>query len=104
MKDEDKTYENERSHVNQAIKTVLSPITHARNVASAAIFNKRGPNDLEEQIDMLTKQKEYMQKKCREAGAAILDLEHQVNELKRDNSLLAMDVATLTNRLRDAGF
>jgi len=103
MKDEDKTYENERSHVNQAIKTVLSPITHARNVASAAIFNKRGPNDLEEQIDMLTKQKEYMQKKCREAGAAILDLEHQVNELKRDNSLLSMDVATLNNRLRDAG-
>ena len=103
MKDEDKTYENERNHVNQAIKTVLSPLTHARNVASAAIFNKRGPNDLEEQIDMLTKQKEYMQKKCREAGAAILDLEHQVNELKRDNSLLAMDVATITNRLRDAG-
>ena len=103
MKDEDKTYENERNHVNQAIKTVLSPITHARNVASAAIFNKRGPNDLEEQIDMLTKQKEYMQKKCREAGAAILDLESQVNELKRDNSLLAMDVATITNRLRDAG-
>ena len=103
MKDEDKTYENERNHVNQAIKTVLSPITHAKNVASAAIFNKRGPNDLEEQIDMLTKQKEYMQKKCREAGAAILDLEHQVNELKRDNSLLSMDVATLNNRLRDAG-
>ena len=103
MKDEDKTYENERNHVNQAIKTVLSPLTHARNLASAAIFNKRGPNDLEEQIDMLTKQKEYMQKKCREAGAAILDLESQVNELKTDNSLLAMDVATLTNRLRDAG-
>ena len=103
MKDEDKTYENERSHVNQAIKTVLSPITHAKNVASAAVFNKRGPNDLEEQINMLTKQKEYMQKKCREAGAAILDLEHQVNELKRDNSLLSMDVATLNNRLRDAG-
>ena len=104
MKDEDKTYENERNHVNQTIKTVLSPITHARNLASAAVFNQKGPNDLEEQIAMLTKQKEYMQKKCREAGAAILDLESQVNELKRDNSLLAMDVATLTNRLRDAGF
>ena len=83
MKDEDKTYENERNHVNQAIKTVLSPITHARNVASAAIFNKRGPNDLEEQIDMLTKQKEYMQKKCREAGAAILDLEQPSQRVKK---------------------
>ena len=46
--------------------------------------NKRGPNDLEEQIDMLTKQKEYMQKKCREAGAAILDLEFKVQTLKKD--------------------
>ena len=81
MKDEDKTYENEVTH----------------------LIDDRGQNDLTLQVDMLTKQKEYMQKKCREAGAAILDLEHQINELKRDNSLLAMDVATLTNRLRDAG-
>ena len=44
----------------------------------------RGPNDLEEQIDMLTKQKEYMQKKCREAGAAILDLEFKVKTLTED--------------------
>jgi hypothetical protein len=82
MKDEDKTYENEIKHE----------------------VEDRGSNDLTLQIDMLTKQKKYMQSKCREAGAAILDLESQVNELKRDNSLLAMDVATLTNRLRDAGF
>ena len=81
MKDEDKTYENEVKH----------------------LIDDRGQNDLTLQVDMLTKQKEYMQKKCREAGAAILDLEHQINELKRDNSLLAMDVATLTNRLRDEG-
>ena len=81
MKDEDKTYENEVKH----------------------LIDDRGQNDLTLQVDMLTKQKEYMQKKCREAGAAILDLEHQINELKRDNSLLAMDVATLTNRLMDAG-
>jgi len=86
MKDEDKTYENEVKHL----------------IASTQIDDK-GQNDLTLQVDMLTKQKEYMQKKCREAGAAILDLEHQVNELKRDNSLLAIDVATLTNRLRDAG-
>ena len=97
MKDEDKTYENETT-------TITSPITHARNIASAAMFDDKGSNDLTIQIDMLTKQKQYMQSKCREAGAAILDLENQVNELKRDNSLLAMDVATLTNRLRDAGF
>jgi hypothetical protein len=44
----------------------------------------RGPNDLEEKIDMLTKQKEYMQKKCREAGAAILDLEFKVKTLTED--------------------
>ena len=115
MKDEDKTYENERNHVNQTIKTVLSPITHVRNLVSAAVFNKKipnvlknpidikGPNDLAEKIAMFTKQKEYMQSKCREAGTAILDLEHQLKELKRDNTLLADDVATLTNRLRDAG-
>jgi len=46
--------------------------------------NDKGPNDLEEQIDMLTKQKEYMQKKCREAGAAILDLEFKVKTLTED--------------------
>ena len=38
----------------------------------------------EEEIDMLTKQKEYMQKKCREAGAAILDLEFKVQTLEKD--------------------
>jgi predicted RNA-binding protein YlqC (UPF0109 family) len=37
--------------------------------------NKRGPADLEEQIDQLTKQKEFLQFKCRQAGKAILELE-----------------------------
>ena len=46
--------------------------------------NDKGPNDLEEQIDMLTKQKELLQKKCREAGAAILDLEFKVQTLVKD--------------------
>ena len=46
--------------------------------------NERGPNDLEEQIAMLTKQKEYLQSKCREAGAAILDLEFKVQTLIKD--------------------
>ena len=55
-----------------------------------------GKLDLIKQIEDLTKQKEFLQDKCRQAGA-------DITELKRDNSLLAMDVATLTNRLRDAG-
>jgi predicted RNA-binding protein YlqC (UPF0109 family) len=37
--------------------------------------NKRGPADLEEQIEQLTKQKEFLQFKCRQAGKAILELE-----------------------------
>jgi peptidoglycan hydrolase CwlO-like protein len=56
----------------------------------------RGKLDLTKQIEDLTKQKKFLQDKCRQAGA-------EINELKRDNSLLAIDVATLTNRLRDAG-
>tara|TARA_R110000765_G_scaffold8981_1_gene28399 strand:- start:879 stop:1124 length:246 start_codon:yes stop_codon:yes gene_type:complete len=59
--------------------------------------------DLQQEIDMLTKQKELLQFKCREAGAKILKLEQLIKELKRDNTLLSMDVATLTNRLREAG-
>ena len=46
--------------------------------------NKRGPNDLEEQIDMLTKQKEYLQKKCRQAGEAILDQELKYETLEKE--------------------
>ena len=48
------------------------------------IKEDRGPGDLTLQIDMLTKQKEYMQRKCREAGAAILDLEFKVQTLIKD--------------------
>ena len=46
--------------------------------------NKRGPNDLEEQIDMLTKQKEYLQKKCRQAGEAILDQQLKYETLEKE--------------------
>ena len=46
--------------------------------------NERGPNDLEEQIDMLTKQKEYLQKKCREAGEAILKQEGKYISLEKE--------------------
>ena len=46
--------------------------------------NKRGPNDLEEQIDMLTKQKEYLQKKCRQAGEAILKQQDKYTSLEKE--------------------
>tara|TARA_R110000850_G_scaffold344_1_gene2090 strand:- start:551 stop:796 length:246 start_codon:yes stop_codon:yes gene_type:complete len=59
--------------------------------------------DLQQEIDMLTKQKEFLQFKCREAGAKILELEKLIKELKRDNTLLSIDVATITDRLREAG-
>ena len=46
--------------------------------------NERGPNDLEEQIDMLTKQKELLQKKCRQAGEAIIKQEGRYLSLERE--------------------
>jgi len=46
--------------------------------------NERGPNDLEEQIAMLTKQKEYLQKKCRQAGEAILKQEGKYAALTKE--------------------
>ena len=51
------------------------------------IKEDRGPNDLEEQIDMLTKQKEYLQKKCREAGNKYNALEKEYDKVceERDN-------------------
>ena len=48
------------------------------------IKEDRGPNDLENQIDMLTKQKEYLQKKCRQAGEAILKQENKYVELEKE--------------------
>ena len=50
--------------------------------------------NLIKQIEDLTKQKQFLQDKCRQAGK-------EINELKRDNTLLSYDVATLTNRIKD---
>ena len=66
MKDEDKTFENEVKHQ----------------------IEDRGHNDLTLQIEMLTKQKELLQYKCREAGAlrvVIKDLQQEVYDLKIKN-------------------
>ena len=46
--------------------------------------NDKGPNDLEEQIDMLKKQKEYMQMKCRQAGEAVLKQEARYEALEKE--------------------
>ena len=46
------------------------------------------------QIEDLTKQKQFLQDKCRQAGK-------DIKELKRDNTLLSYDVATLTNRIKE---
>ena len=57
-------------------------------------FDDRGSHDLTKQIDMLKKQKEFLQEKCRQAGK-------EIRELKRDNTLLSYDVATLTDRIKE---
>jgi len=53
--------------------------------------NKRGPDDLEklleqrqEEVDMLKKQKEYMQMKCRQAGEAIIKLQGKYISLEKE--------------------
>ena len=47
-------------------------------------INKRGPADLEERLEKLTKQVEFLQGKCRQAGQAILDLELQKGGLSKE--------------------
>ena len=49
---------------------------------------KRGPNDLEEIIDKLTKQKELLKTACKKAGA-------RIKELERDNLTQAKEVDRL---------
>ena len=44
----------------------------------------KGPNDLEETINKLKKQVEFLQGKCRQAGVAILDQEVTIGGLKKD--------------------
>ena len=47
-------------------------------------MNDKGPNDLEQQIEDLKKQKTYLQKQCRKAGAAIIAQEVLNQGLKKD--------------------
>ena len=68
--------------LDQMLKDMKDPLYKATKKEVDA--NKRGPNDLEEQIDMLTKQKEYLQKKCRQAGEAILKQEGKYISLEKE--------------------
>ena len=49
-------------------------------------------SDLIRQIEDLTKQKQFLQDKCRQAGA-------EINELKRDNKKLAQEVGDYIDRM-----
>ena len=62
--------------------------------------NERGSNDLEEQIAMLTKQKEYLQSKCREAGEAILKQEGKYISLEKEYDKVCEERDNLTTMLK----
>ena len=69
--------------------------------------NDKGPNDLEqlleqrqEQIDMLTKQKEYMQKKCREAAKAVLEQESRYVSLEKEYDKVCEERDNITTMLK----
>ena len=59
-------------------------------------INKRGPADLEEQIDKLKKQVEFLQGKCRQAGKAILDLELNKKGLEKEVDRLSEENINLS--------
>jgi len=58
-------------------------------------MSDKGPNDLEQQIEDLKKQKEYLQKQCRKAGGAILDQELQLQDLKKEIDRLSEENSNL---------
>ena len=51
----------------------------------------RGPNDLEERIEQLEKQKELLKFHCKKAGARIKELEDDREILKQDIDRLSED-------------
>ena len=53
-----------------------------------SIKEDRGASDLTLQIEMLTKQKELLQKKCREAGQVIQGLKDDIDRLAEENDNL----------------
>jgi|TARA_R100001129_G_scaffold2835_1_gene2889 cell division protein FtsB len=60
----------------------------------------KGPNDLEETIAKLKKQVEFLQGKCRQAGAAILDQEVTISGLTKEIDRLDEENTNLTVLLK----
>ena len=63
-------------------------------------MTEKGSNDLEEIIDKLKKQVEFLQGKCRQAGAAILDQEVIISGLKKEIDRLSEENTNLTVLLK----
>jgi hypothetical protein len=59
-------------------------------------MTEKGPNDLEETINKQKKQIEFLQGKCRQAGAAILDQEVIISGLKKEIDRLSEENTNLT--------
>tara|TARA_R100001460_G_scaffold64077_1_gene104250 strand:+ start:475 stop:675 length:201 start_codon:yes stop_codon:yes gene_type:complete len=64
-------------------------------------MNDKGPNDLEQQIEDLKKQKAYLQRQCRKAGVAIVAQEVLNDGLKKDIDRLSEENDNL-RRMLDA--
>jgi cell division protein FtsB len=62
-------------------------------------MSDKGPNDLEQQIEDLKKQKGYLQKQCRKAGGAILDQELQLQDLRKEIDRLSEENDNLKTML-----
>ena len=63
-------------------------------------MSDKGPNDLEETIAKLKKQIEFLQGKCRQAGAAILDQEVTISGLTKEIDRLDEENTNLTVLLK----
>tara|TARA_R100001129_G_scaffold51223_1_gene35442 strand:+ start:83 stop:295 length:213 start_codon:yes stop_codon:yes gene_type:complete len=63
-------------------------------------MTEKGPNDLEETIAKQKKQVEFLQGKCRQAGAAILDQEVIISGLKKEIDRLSEENTNLTVLLK----
>ena len=64
-------------------------------------MTEKGPNDLEETINKLKKQVEFLQGKCRQAGVAILDQEVTIGALKKEIDRLSEERDNFLTMLGD---